>query len=187
MKPWVKASGPPNVQLDKATYYLTHGIDYKALRVFDKPEVILAKVVCNLRNYFRQSQESTVRLIQKHFNSKSDIQWSEEGIRLVWEQVEPFTPWLGKEDMQAIARQKAAFIENEVVDLIAWTKPGGRVLDKDLLKAFREWNPEIEVTSNAFSRAVKAVTGLSKLRSNGKDYWVGFHIPTAEEQLYKVA
>lgn len=187
--PWVKASGPATVRLDKATYYLVHTFDYATYRPFDDSVMILSKVVCNLRHYFCQSQESTVKLVQEHFNPKSDDKWSPEGIRLVWELAEPFTPDLGLVDAVALAQQKKVFLENEVVDLIAWTKPGGRVLDKDLLKVFREWNPELEIefTENLFTRAVQAVTGLRKLRSNGKDYWVGFHLPAADEQLSEVA
>ncbi len=70
-----------------------------------------------------------------------------------------------------------------MVDLIAWTKPGGRVWDKELEQVFREWNPELgfEFTGNRFTRAVKAVTGLGKTSCGGRYYWEGFHLPTPEE------
>jgi hypothetical protein len=64
---------------------------------------------------------------------------------------------------------------------IAWTEPGGRVQDHELLKVFQDWNPDIEVTLNLFTRAVNAVTGIGKTSSNSKQYWVGFHLPTADE------
>lgn len=180
-KPWVPSSADGSL-LDQASYYL-HGFDHEQARLMDPPVVILAKVVCNLRNYYRQDQASTVRLIRDHFNPKAGYAWSPEGIRLTWEEVARFTPSLGLADEKAIAKQRLAFLENEVVDLIAWTVPGGRVWDKELEQVFREWNPELELEfkGNSFSRAVKAVTGLSKSYSNGKGYWVGFHLPTADE------
>ena len=180
-KPWVPSSADGSL-LDQASYYL-HGFDHEQARLMDPPVVILAKVVCNLRNYYQQDQASTVRLIRDHFNARGRYAWSPEGISLTWEEVKRFTPSLGLADEKAIAKQRLAFLENEVVDLIAWTKPGGRVWDKDLEKVFREWNPdlEIEFTGNLFSRAVKAVTGMSKTPSNGRFYWEGFHLPTADE------
>ncbi len=183
-KPWVPSSASANVRHGQAIFYLLKVFDHRAAYLRDRPTLILAKVVCNLRNYYLQDQESTVDLIQTYFNPKSwDEPWSAEAVRLMWEGVAPFTPALGLLDEKAIAMQKAQFLENEVVDLIAWTEPGGRVLDKDLEQVFREWNPELEIEfkGNLFSRAVKAVTGLSKFYSNSKGYWVGFHLPTAEE------
>ena len=58
-----------------------------------------------------------------------------------------------------------------------------RVRDHDLLRVFREWNPELEidVSLNLFTRAVNAMTGMTKHRSNGKAHWVGFHLPTPAE------
>lgn len=144
--------------------------------------MIFAKVVCNLRNYYLQDQESTVKLILTHFNPKCwDEPWSLEAVRLMWECVEPFTPSLGIRDGKARAKQRKRSLEDEVVDLLAWVRLGGRVLDDDLLGVLRAWNPHLEVTLNAFTRAVNALTGMTKLRSDGKDYWEGFHIPTAEE------
>jgi hypothetical protein len=84
-------------------------------------------------------------------------------------------------------KQKARLLQEEVAYLLASTDPGGRVLDDDLLKVFRDWNPDIEVSSNLFSRAVKAVTGLTKHRSDGKGYWEGFHLPTAAEIAARAA
>jgi hypothetical protein len=87
----------------------------------------------------------------------------------------------------AVARQKARMLAREAAYLLDFTIPSGRVLDKDLLKLFQEWNPEIEVTPNLFTRAVTAVLGHGKKPSGGKQYWMGFHIPTAEELKLLIA
>ena len=183
-KPWVPSSASADIRHGQAIYYLVHSFDHEAAFERDLPTMLFAKVVCNLRHYYVQDQESTVDLIQTYFNPKCwDEPWSPEAVRLMWEYVEPFTPSLGLADETAIADQHRAFLENEVVDLIAWTVPGGRVLDHDLLRVFREWNPELEidVSLNLFTRAVNAVTGLTKHRSNGKAHWIGFCLPTAAE------
>lgn len=182
--PWVPSSAPADIRLGQAAHYLVHVFDHDAAFERELPTMTLAKVVCNLRNYYLQDQESTVNLILTYFNPKCmDDPWSPEAVRLMWECVEPYAPYLGIVDEKAIAKQVKRLLENEVVDLIAWTEPGGRVLDKDLEQVFREWNPElgIEFTGNLFTRAVKAVTGLSKFYSDSKAFWVGFHLPTAEE------
>ncbi|MBP1627544.1 MAG: hypothetical protein H6Q00_2019 [Holophagaceae bacterium] len=183
-KPWVTSSASEEIRHGQAVRYLVLDFDHEKAFGRDPPAMLLAKVVCNLRNYYCQDQESTVGLITKYFNPKCwDDPWSPEAVRLMWECMEPFTPYLGIVDEKAVAKQLNQFLENEVVDLIAWTAPGGRVLDKDLERVFREWNPELEVefTGNIFSRAVKAVTGLNKTYSDGKGYWKGFHLPTPEE------
>jgi hypothetical protein len=180
----VPSSASADIRHGQAIFYLVHSFDHEAAFERDLPTMLFAKVVCNLRNYYVQDQESTVNLIQTYFNPKCwDEPWSQEAVRLMWEYVEPFTPWLGFVDETGVADQHRAFLENEVVDLLAWTAPGGRVLDYDLLRVFREWNPELEiaVSLNLFTRAVNAVTGLGKTPSNSKQYWVGFHLPTAEE------
>ena len=181
-KPWVPSSAPAHIRSGQAIFYLVKVFNHEDACERDLPTTLLAKVVCNLRNYYLQDQESTVKLIQTYFNPKDlDDQWSPEAVRLMWEYVEGFTPWLGLVDKTAIADQRRVFLENEVVDLIAWTEQGGRVSDHDLLKVFQEWNPDIQVSLNLFTRAVNAVTGLGKTPSNGKQYWVGFHIPMAGE------
>jgi len=180
MKPWVIATGSPATRERKAAHYLkvfNHDTPFRR----EMPEFTLAKVVCNLRNFYQQDAEMTVKLVQSLYNDKSGYAWTSEGIRLAWELSEGYAPSLGLADEKAIAKQWAALLREEVAHLLGWVKPGGRTLDKDLLKVFREWNPDIEVTSNAFTRAVQAVTGMCKTPSNSCRYWDGFHIPTADE------
>jgi len=182
-KPWVASSATDEIRHHQALFYLLYKFDHEEAFRQDFSTMILAKAVCNLRNYYLQDKEKTVKLIQNHFNPKCwDEPWSPEAVGLMWECVENFTPSLGLVDEAAVAKQKARLIEQEVAYLLQGMSPGGRVQDKELLKTFREWNPDIEVTSNLFSRAVKAVTGTSKLRSDGKGFWVGFHFPDEDHQ-----
>nr|WP_320133184.1 hypothetical protein [uncultured Holophaga sp.] len=143
----------------------------------------LAKVVCNLRHYFRQDQESTVRLIQKHYNPKSDYQWSEEGIRLTWDRVAPFTPFLGFVDVDAQSKRRVADLEDDVIDLIAFTRSGGQASTKELFATFKAWHPDLEVDPRVFGKAVKAATGINTKSSNSERYYEGFHLPSPEELM----
>ncbi len=150
--------------------------------------IILAKVVCNLRCYYLQDKENTVRMVKTYFNTRCwDDPWSSEAIGLIWECVEGYTPSLGLSDKAGIAKQKAQFLAREVAYLLESLPCEGRVLDKDLFSLFQEWNPDMEITSNQFSRAVSEVTGLSKTHSHSKRYWVGLHLPTVDENLGKAA
>ena len=187
--PWVIATGRPETLSRKAAEYL-RVFDYRSAAPFDLDTAILAKVVCNLRNYYLQSAAQTVELVLSVFNPKSWQEWSPEGIKLAWELVEGFTPSLGLSDEKAVAKQRAALIEDAVVDLIAWTKSGGRVSGEDLRAVFAEWNPDLPVTPVEFAIAVKAVTGLKTKTSNGTRYWVGFQLPVvskASEQELRAA
>ena len=131
-KPWVVATGTQGTRSRKAAQYL-RVFDYKEAARYELDTPILAKVVCNLRNYYQQDTHQTVELITALFNPKSWQVWSKEAITLAWELVEGFTPSLGLADAKAIAKQRAAMIEYEVVDLIAWTRQGDRVDREDLI------------------------------------------------------
>ncbi len=180
--PWVIATGRPETLSRKAAEYL-RVFDYKEAAQFDPDVAILAKVVCNLRNYYRQSAEQTIELVTGVFNPKAWTAWSPEGIKLAWELVEGFTPSLGLADEMAVAQRQAADLEDAVVDLIAYTKSGGRVSGEDLRNLFRVWNPDLQFTDVAFGLAVNAVTGMTSKASHGTRYWIGFHLPTPEELL----
>lgn len=123
----------------------------------------------------------------KVFNRISWEVWSPEAVSLAWELVEGLTPTLGVSDEQTVAMRRATFIENEVVDLIAWTAPGGRVTCADLLALFNQWNPALAITKRELGVAVKAITGLDSKPLHGVRYWVGFHLPTVEELAEELA
>ena len=180
--PWVIATGRPETLSRKAAEYL-RVFDYKEAAQFDPDVAILAKVVCNLRIYYRQSAEQTVELVTGVFNPKAWTAWSPEGIKLAWELVEGFTPSLGINDEMAVSMRRAIDLEDAVLDLIAYTKPGGRVSGGALRHLFKEWNPDLLFTDVAFGLAVNAVTGMTSKVSHGTRYWVGFHLPTPEVLL----
>lgn len=179
-KPWVKSSGPPETLFRRAAYYLS-AFDYKAAAVWDLDTPILLHVVCNLRNYYQQDADQTVRLISWHFNSKSWEVWSPEAVRLAWELVEPYTPSLGLTDEDARSRQRVAEIEDEVTDLIAYTRSGGEVSVEKLFALYQEWFPDREIDRRLFGKAVNAVTGIKSKPKNGRRSYVGFHLPTEDE------
>lgn len=178
--PWVKATGTPETLSRKAAQYL-RVFDHERAAWYDLDTMILAKVVCNLRHYYQQSADQTVQLIVTLFNPKAWDVWSAEAVRLTWDLVEGFTPSLGLTDERAKAKHRAALIENEVVDLIAWTRQGERVSSEELRNTFMEWYPDLPVTPREFATAVRAVTGQSTVAIHGTRYWVGFHLPTSEE------
>lgn len=180
-RPWVKASGSLKSRLEMARFYLKEEFDYETYATFDQPEVILAKVVCNLRNYHGLDAKNTVNLITTYFNQQSPDKWSKEAVRLTWEQVERFTPDLGLIDPDAISKQRMKDQENDLVDLIAYTRSGGRVSLPELMKVFRDWFPEHEIYPKVFGKVVKEITGIKARSSNGITYYDGLHLPTAEE------
>jgi hypothetical protein len=180
--PWVQATGTPETQTKKAAHYLL-GFDYDKVAETTLDTEILAKVVCNLRNYYMQDADQTVALIAGIFNLKfteprHPDPWSPEAIRLTWELVEPYTPSLGLADVRAVAMLRAIHLERVVRLFIEGAVLGGRISGPDLYTAFRKWDPSSKDTLNAFTRAVQNITGLKQKPSNGTYYWMGFHIPT---------
>jgi len=180
--PWVAATGTTETRSRKAAAYL-RGFDYGSVSKWDLDTVILAKVVCNLRNYYQQDAEQTVELIEHVLHPRVPVVWSVEAIKLAWELVDGFTPSLGLRDLMAVAKQRAAFLEEEVRHLLERTKPGGRVSIDDLYSAFIAQLPEVKVSKSEFGRRVVAVTGLTSVPSNNIRYWMGFHLPTRQGSL----
>lgn len=183
--PWVIASGPHAVRLVKAEFYLAH-FNYKEVAEDFLDTDIFANVVCNLRNYHKLNMAETVGLIVKVFNRISSVVWSPEAVKLAWELVHGFTPTLGVSDERTVAMRRAALIENEVVDLIACTSSGGRMLCEDLLATFNQWNRYLGVTKRELGVAVKAITGISSTPIHGFRYWVGFQLPSKEELVLRI-
>lgn len=178
--PWVKASGSPHwLSMQAATYLKI--VDLENVRLFESPEMTLAKVVCNLRNYHSQDASQTVELIRTLYNPRMGTNWSPEGIRLVWELVEGYTPSLGLDDVDAVAKKRTRDLEEDVVDLIAATLPGKRVSIDELYATFREWNPDVETNTIALGRAITAVTGIKSKASKSKRYYSGFHFPKTKQ------
>jgi hypothetical protein len=144
----------------------------------------MLKVVCNLRNYFGMNLEQTIMLMRALFNPKVDTPWSSEGISLAWELVAEYTPWLALKDVDAIAKQKRIEVEDEVTELLARTRSGGRVNTNDFFDLLLEQSPDLLSTKTAVTSVVLEITGFQKTTSykDGRNY-KGFHLPSADERL----
>lgn len=179
-RPWRGARGDAGWRERQATFYL-RVFDYENARAFDAPEFTLLKVVCNLRNYFGMSLDQTVEHMTSLFNPRAKVPWSLEGIALAWELVEGITPSLALKDSVASADQKRLELEDEITELLAHTRKGGRVSTEDFIKQLKEWNPDLEVTKTAVSRAVKEITGIGTTSYREGRCYAGFHLPTPDE------
>lgn len=173
---WAKATGSKSDLSKQAGHYLLV-VDLDEAYLFESPEMTLAKVVCNLRNRFSQNVDQTIELIRSVYNYKMGTNWSKEGIALTWELVKDFTPSLGLVDEDAISKKRMNDLEDDVVDLIACTLPGRRVLLDDLFEVFCQWNLDTDVNIYAFGKAVSRVTGMKSTSSKSKRYYSGFHLP----------
>jgi hypothetical protein len=179
---WVTATGTPEQKEEQAAFYLRI-FDHAHARYFDQPEFSLLKVICNLRNYHGMSKDQTVILMRELFNPKLETPWSNEAICLAWDLVADYTPWLGLTDVNAIAMQKAIEIEDAVVDLLAYTRSGHRTTTDEFFATFRAWNPDLETTKTAVSRAVHEITGIKTTGYEEGRCYKGFHLPSAQELM----
>lgn len=178
---WVHATGSSASLHAMAVFYLKQ-YDYESARLWDRKLVFtLAKVVCNLRRYYLQDREATIRLIREFFNPRFGYRWTAEGIGLTWELVAPYAPSLGIKDDTAVNRERADDLYDRVVDLVLELEPRGRVLFTDLYAHFLALNPDLDPvpTDVAFGIAVGDVTGKKSTPSKGKRYYSGFRIPKA--------
>lgn len=183
---WVKASGSPGTRHKKAAQYLKR-FDHSEAAKFDAAELTFLKVVCNLRHYHCLDKEQCVTLIADLYAPKIDCLWSPEATRLAWDLVEDSAPSLGLSDGTARARWTSAEIEDAVIDLIAETLPGGRVLRDDLMGMFQSWYPDMQVTKRQFTVAVAVVTGIATTPVHGKRYFIGFHHPDLSPAITPVS
>lgn len=180
-KAWVAAAGTLEQRQTMAAFYLV-GFDHKTAAIFEEPVATMAKVVCNLRYYYRLNAKQTADLMLAHFNAKSRYRWSEEGILLAWELVEGFTPSLGLSDKDAVAKHLLAELENDVIDFLAQVLPGGRVPVEDLYARFKASFPDVDTNEIAFGRVVTSLTGINSKSSKGRRYYSGFHLPSEDGQ-----
>lgn len=179
-RPWAMASGVPEVRERQAAIYLRL-FDHENARLYDAPEFVLLKVVCNLRRYFGMNLEQTASLMTALYNPMSDHRWSREGISLAWELVSGFTPSLGLKDVDGVARQRAVEIEDVVTELLAYTRAGGRVQVDVLWEVLNTWEPDLHASKTELGKAIKAITGIESGSSKGIRYYSGFHLPTPAE------
>jgi hypothetical protein len=176
----VKSTGPSKTLFRRAAVYLS-AFEYAEAAVWDLDTQILAHIVSNLRNYYQQDADHTVKLVTRYFNPKSWEVWSPEAIRLAWDLVAPYTPMLGLSDEDAQSRSRMIELENDVVDLIAYTRPGGKVSVPALFEVYRKWHPDNHVDQRVFGKMVKSVTGIESKPRNAVRWYIGFHLPTEDE------
>jgi len=181
-RPSEAARGDEGALEEQAAHYLRI-FDHELAQIFDEPEFTLLKVVCNLRNYFGMSQDQTVMLMVSLFNPKTHLPWSRVAIVLAWELVAGYTPWLGLDDPVAIADQKRSDLDDEVTELLAYTREGGRVTTEDFYKMLKKWNPDLDVKKTAVTQAVKRITGIEATGYRDGKCFPGFHLPTEEELM----
>lgn len=181
---WRCATGSEATIERKAAMYLKR-FKYEAAAKFDYPEFTLAKVVCNLRKYYKQSRQGTIRLVRGIFNPKCGIDWSSEGIGITWDLVEPYTPSLGLSNRAAVKRSDRDHLYEAVVDFVLLLEPGGRALTTDLFRLFLLLNPDVHPlpTDDAFGIAFGDVTCRTSRPSKGKRYYSGVRIPNHLRRL----
>jgi hypothetical protein len=178
---WYRPTESPDVLERQAAQYL-RSINYNLVWL-EIPALALMKAVCNLRMYYQQSAEQTVKRILELYCRRAVINWSIEDIVLAWELSDKFTPSLGWSDVRAVARRRVVTIREDVGYLLEYTLPGGKADTKELLALFLEWNPDFAITPRELGVAVRSITGITSKGSNGKCHYPGFHIPTQEELL----
>lgn len=93
------------------------------------------------------------------------------------------TPWLGLQDIAGVAKQKAAEIEEAVIDLLAYTRSGHRVTTDEFFACFEAWNPDLKTTKTAVSHAVHVVAGIATTGYEEGRCYKGFHLPTPLELM----
>ncbi len=170
------ATGSEVTRKLKAVFFLSR-IDYEHAYIFEPLEMTLAKAVCNLRYFHKQTVEQTVKLIHDYFNHHTRIRWSNQTIERMWYDIEGYSPDLGLRDETAMARELVLEVEDEIAMFLGInTKLGGRSSVPALRQLFDAINPAMKVTKEAFGRAVKSITGEESHPSNGTRYYDGFHI-----------
>lgn len=189
---WFTSSARSQTVLTEQAAAYLKAVDLEEMARWDSPEMMLAKVVCNLRHYHRQSPEQTVALIQRHYCPRRwASSWSRAAVLLTWKLVEPFTPDLGLSDRQAVAAKQAAELEEAVIDfLLECTEMGGSVSTDDLFQAFQRWVIEAEASALTETspiefgrRVVQATGGIGTKVRQGRRVHPGFTLKGSFAEL----
>ena len=181
---WKAAYGNSKALHDKADFYLRL-IDHKEMELFDNPSIVLAKTVCNLRNYYQQTKAQTVALITTIYNPLCRINWSEEDIELTWDLVEGFTPSLWLQDERYLSRMRAAEVQRELRDLLDHLTPGGRIPVLVMVELLNQWDTSLNVSKREVGDAMRAITGNASKPSNGVSYYNGVQLPLMPDHNLK--
>lgn len=175
-QPWEKAYGSEKSLHKQAKYHL-RSIDHEQMELFDPPVIVLAKTVCNLRNYLARSRAQTIKLIQCVYNPRCGIKWSEEDIGLLWDLIERFVPSLWLTDERHLSPQRTARVQREVRGVLDRLTPGGKIPVKKMQQLLADWDPDLRATPRELGLAMKALTGEASKSSNGVSYYPGFQLP----------
>lgn len=187
---WVSATGTWRTRVKKARYYLCQAAWVPASAEGQSKALFI--VVCNLRRYFRLQGPFTAILIQEHYMPKLASRVAEFQPWTVADILEKYRlagkrgmyPTLGVSDPRAkkkaekiaLHKEVRAFIKRHVV-------PGGSCTPQELLTTFIAYRGGTIVNSNAFGRAVVAITGVKSVTPFGKRTYRGFQLSETAKGL----
>jgi len=118
------AYGSQESLYEQARFYL-EVIDHDEMERYDSPVTVLAKTVCNLRNYYAQTKDQTIELIQGRYNKLSRLNWSAEDIALIWDLVEDYVPSLWLQDERYLSKKRSSEVQRELsLSLDPFLEPG---------------------------------------------------------------
>jgi hypothetical protein len=180
---WKVAFGSRESLDDQASFYV-ETIDFEEMKMQHKPIMILAIVICNLRNYYDQTKTKTVDLVSRRYNRRYGTNWSKDDIALIWDLVEGYAPSMWLYDSRYRSKKRSNEIQHEVKEILSRLTPGGRILVTEMQKIVKEWDPTLEVTPRELGDAMHAITGSASKVSNGKSYYFGFQLPFSEDAPY---
>ena len=181
---WKIAHGSQESLYEQARFYLEL-IDHDEMERFDTPVTVLAKTVCNLRNYYAQTKDQTVDLIRRRYNTLSRISWSEDDIALIWDLVEGFTPSLWLQDERYLSKKRRTELQRELKEVLKRLTPGGRIKVTDMQMLLNEWDPNLDASTKALGDAMRALTGSASKSSNSVAYYFGFQLPFRDDPAFE--
>lgn len=173
---WKHAYGSERSRLEGARYYLGV-IDHEQAEYFDPPAIVLAKAICNLRNYYALGKEQTIELIRRFYNPRCRINWSAEDVGLTWDLVERFVPSLWLADDRYLSERRAAAIRLEVGSILDRLTPGGKIPVEEMRRLLAAWDPSLSAAPRELGKAMKALTGKVSKGLNGVPHYYGFQLP----------
>jgi hypothetical protein len=174
------AYGSAKSRYEQARFYIEL-IDHKEMEKFDKPLIVLAKTVCNLRNYHAQTKDQTIELIQGRYNKLSRINWSAEDIALIWDLVEGYVPSLWLQDERYLSEKRRSELQRELKEVLKRLTPGGRIKVTDMQEVLKQWDPTLDPSTKALGDAMRALTGSASKSSNSVAYYYDFQLPFRDD------
>lgn len=178
------AHGSQKTRHEQARFYIEL-VDHKEMEKFDKPLIVLAKTVCNLRNYYAQTKEETIELIQGRYNKLSRINWSAEDIALIWDLVEGYVPSLWLQDERYLSEKRRSELQRELKEVLKRLTPGGRIKVTVMQEVLKQWDPSLDPSTKALGDAMRALTGSASKSSNSVAYYYDFQLPFRDDPYFE--